>query len=99
MINGYFVTGMNIRIPQVNQTTVPDSSSGPSQSNIPENNGADASQSNQMPGFPNSGNFGAPPGMPVWAPHGMGPGGVPTAHQGPSEDEERRSVSSYVIAV
>ena len=89
---------MNIRIPQAHQTTV-DSSSGPSQSNIPENNGADASQSNQMPGFPNSANFNAPPGMPVWAPHGMGPGGVPTAQQGPPEDEERRSVSNYCMVV
>ena len=78
---------MNIRMPQ---TAVPDSSSGPSQSNIPESNGADVPQANQMPGFPNTANFGPPPGMPVWAPHGMVP-----AQQGPPQDEERRSVSNY----
>lgn len=85
---------MNIRMPQANQTAVPDSSSGPSQSNIPENNSTDVSQSNQMPGFHNSANFGPPPGMPVWAPPGMGPGNVPFAQQGAPQDEERMSVSN-----
>ncbi|KAJ7385686.1 RPR [Desmophyllum pertusum] len=85
------LTGMNIRIPQGNQPAVPDSSSGPPQLHIPEDDDADSSQSNQMPGFPDGANFGPPPGMPVWAPHGMGPGGVPSAPQGPPQDEERRS--------
>lgn len=86
--------GMNIRMPQANQTAVPESSSVSSQSNIPDDNGSDPPQSNQMPGFPNSANYGPPPGMPVWAPHGMGPGGVPSARQGSLQEEEKRSVSN-----
>ena len=87
---------MNIRMPQPNQETVPDSSSGPPpQSDV----GTDVLQPNmgpssvgQMPGFPDGANFGGPPGMPVWAPHGMGPGGIHHPQHGPSQ-EERRSVS------
>ena len=85
---------MNIRMPQANQSAaVPDTSLVSSQSNIPDDNGSEPSLSNQMPGFPNNANFGPPPGMPVWAPHGMGPAGVP-AQQGPLQEEEKRSVSN-----
>ena len=83
---------MNIRMPQGNQTAVPDSSSVSSQSNIPEDNGSEPPQSNQMPGFPSNANFGPPPGRPVWPPHGMGPAGVPSAQLGPVQEEEKRSV-------
>ena len=95
------VSGMNIRMPQSNQATAPDSSSGPPLSNVAEGSNTDTLQSNtgsanQMPGYSDGANFGASSGMPMWAPHGMGPGGM-LPHQQGAHQEERRSVSSCLI--
>ena len=91
-IGDNFVVGMNIRMPLANQSAAPDSSSGPSQSQVPQGNGADSLQANQIPGFPDGSNFGPPTGMPVWAPHEMDPG---TQH-GPPMEGERRTVSNLL---
>ena len=82
-------------MPQPNQATVPDSSSAPLQSNVTEGNNTEAGpgSTNQMPGFPDGANYGPLSGMPVWAPHGMGPGGIVPTQEGPPQEEERRSVS------
>ena len=99
------VAGMNIRMPQANQAVAPDSSSGPPPPIVAgvTGNNAEALQSNegpgpvnQMPGFPDGASFGPPVGMPVWAPHGIGPGGIHPTPQGPPQEEESRSVSTVL---
>ena len=85
---------MNIRMP--NQASAPDSVPGPQQSNSVQGTNVEAGppSANQGTAFHDSTNYGAPPGMPVWAPHGIGPTGIAPTQQGFPQEEERRAVSS-----
>ena len=85
---------MNIRMP--NQASAPDSVPGPQPSNSVQGANVEAGppSANQGTAFHDSTNYGAPPGMPVWAPHGIGPTGIAPTQQGFPQEEERRAVSS-----
>ena len=83
---------MNIRMPQATQATAMDSCSAQVPKNVSEDI-SDPGLANQMPGFSDGANFNAPPGMPVFAPRGMGQGVIHQSNQGSSQDE-RRSVSN-----
>ena len=89
---------MNIRMP--NQASAPDSVPGPQPSNSVQGTNVEAGppSANQGTAFHDSTNYGAPPGMPVWAPHGIGPTGIAPTQQGFPQEEERRAVSSWETA-
>ena len=89
---------MNIRMP--NQASAPDSVPGPQPSNSVQGANVEAGppSANQGTAFHDSTNYGAPPGMPVWAPHGIGPTGIAPTQQGFPQEEERRAVSSWETA-
>ena len=56
-----------------NQASAPESVPGAQQSNSVQGTNVEAGppSANQGAAFHDSTNYGAPPGMPVWAPHGM----------------------------
>ena len=89
---------MNIRMP--NQASAPDSVPGPQQSNSVQGTNIEACppSANQGTAFHDSTNYGAPPGMPVWGPHGIGSTGIAPTQQGFPQEEERRAVSSWETA-
>lgn len=89
MSGSAIVVGMNIRMPQANQSAAPDSSTSSSQVLVPEGNGDDSLQPNQITGFADGSNFGSSSGMPGWPPHEMNP----RTQLGPQPGDERRPVS------
>lgn len=81
---------MNIRMPQTNKSAAPDSLISSSQALLPQGNGEDSLQPNQITRFADGSNFGPSRSMPAWVPNEMDPG----TQLGPQSGEERRPVSN-----